>query len=211
MYAEALDRARASLGDRHRLTIATRNNLANVLRKDGALAAAEGHYREALTLAKRHLGPDNTLTRVITNSLAYVLELQGDLAGAEPLYLSSLEAARQTLSRNHRHTLTAAHNLSDLLRQLGRLDEARALSDDTVARALSALGADHWMVAVFRLNRARILAAAGDGQAALDEAEPVTEGLRTRLGPEHPRTRSAEDLLDALRREAISPETTGPG
>jgi len=90
MYERGLTVAR-EIGDQS-LTAVLLNNIANVLRQQGSLAAALKTYEESLAIS-REIG-DRSSVALTLNNMAIGLRVQGDLAGAKKRYLEALEIRR---------------------------------------------------------------------------------------------------------------------
>jgi tetratricopeptide (TPR) repeat protein len=122
---EALDAARASLGNDNRVTLALTQDLGSVLHKEGHDVDAEPLLRTALARHRATLGDPDPETRGSLNALAEFLMDTGRFEEAEPicaeLYKST--AAAQMNPRN------AAMNMARwgiCLTKLGRYNQADA-------------------------------------------------------------------------------------
>ena len=148
-------------GPEHPDTLASLNNLANLLSDRGDLAGAEPLYRRALEARERTLGPEHPDRLASLNNLAALLNDRGDLAGAEPLYRRALEARERTLGPEHPDTLVSLNNLGLLRENQGRLEEAEALYARAVAGAQKLLLPEHPLRQMYERNLARVRAARG--------------------------------------------------
>ncbi|MCU7724972.1 FxSxx-COOH system tetratricopeptide repeat protein [Actinoplanes sp. KI2] len=83
-------------------------------------------------------------------------------------------------------TLAACVSLGNALRDLGEFETAVHYSSLAVKGYAAAMGADNPLVHVARTNRAAVLLARGDVQAAQEELDFVYPTLTDRLGAEHP-------------------------
>ena len=73
------------LGPEHFATLASMNNLAEVLRARGKLDEAEPLFRQVVEAGHRVLGPEHPTTLTVMSNLAMVLQARGKLNEAEPL------------------------------------------------------------------------------------------------------------------------------
>ena len=96
------------------------NNLGELLRGKGDLAAAEPLLRKALKVRRATLGERHPDTLISINNLGVLLQAKGDLAAAEPqaLLREALEGQRETLGDFHPHTLTSRNRLGALLQKM---------------------------------------------------------------------------------------------
>ena len=80
-----LVRVEKALGPAHPDTLATVNNLANLLSDQGKLDEAEPLYRRALAGKEEALGPAHPSTLNSVGNLAILLNKKGDAAAAQEL------------------------------------------------------------------------------------------------------------------------------
>ena len=74
------------LGKEHLSTLASMNNLAEILRSQDNYKEAEQIYRQALALREKVLGKEHPSTLTSINNLASVLRSQGNYKEAEQIY-----------------------------------------------------------------------------------------------------------------------------
>jgi tetratricopeptide (TPR) repeat protein len=98
LYREALRGRQETLGETHRDTLASLNNLAVLLKSQGKLSEAEPLFREALLGQMATLGETHPDTLASLNNLANLLSDQGKLSEPEPLYREALRG-RQAAGR----------------------------------------------------------------------------------------------------------------
>ncbi len=125
MYERGLAVAR-EIGDQS-LTAVLLNNIANVLRQQGSLAAALKTYEESLAIS-REIG-DRSSVALILNNMAIGLRVQGDLAGAKKNYLEAL-AIRRDIGEKAGMAATL-NNLANLMSDEGDLAGAMKLYEET--------------------------------------------------------------------------------
>ena len=125
MYERGLAVAR-EIGDQS-TTAGLLNNIANVLRQQGSLAAALKTYQESLAIS-REIG-DRSAVALILNNMAIGLRVQGDLAGAKKNYLEAL-AIRREIGEKAGMAATL-NNLANLMSDEGDLSGAMKLYEET--------------------------------------------------------------------------------
>jgi len=101
---EALQARRETLGDRHRDTLTSINNLASLLQDNGDLAAAEPLYREALQARRETLGDRHPDTLISINNFAVFLYTQGEEDEAKRLCREAVDASKEVLGAEHPDT-----------------------------------------------------------------------------------------------------------
>ena len=99
------------LGAEHPDTLATENNLATFLSRQGKHAEAEEMLREVLAVEKRVLGTEHPDTLATANNLATSLFDQGKHAEAEEMLREVLAVQKRVLGADHPDTLAASEML----------------------------------------------------------------------------------------------------
>jgi tetratricopeptide (TPR) repeat protein len=207
-YCEyALTIREKQLGPEHPDTATSLNDLAELLRVQGALAEARPLHKRALAIREKQLGPEHPLTATSLNNLAILLRAQGALAEARPLLERALAICEKQLGPEHPLTAQSLNNLAMLLRAQGALAEARPLHERALAIREKQLGPEHPDTAQSLNNLAVLLRA----QGALAEARPLYERAfaiwEKQLGPEHPHTaQSLNNLAGLLRAQGALAE-----
>ncbi|WHT22442.1 tetratricopeptide repeat protein [Crossiella sp. CA-258035] len=131
------------LGPEHPDTLASRNNLANILAQQGKLAEAEHTYTRLLADLPRVLGADHPDTLASRNNLANVLAQQGKSAEAEAAYTELLADQVRVLGADHPDTVDSRNNLAAVLTRQGKLVQARATYQEVLHAQLRVRGEDH--------------------------------------------------------------------
>ena len=190
------------LGPEHPDTLASMNNLANVLDDEGHYAEAETLYRETLDIRRRVLGPEHPDTIWSTNNLAVVLEDEAHHAEAEKLYQETLDIERRVLGPENPHTLGTMNNLAVVLENEGHYVEAEKLDRETLDIRRRVLGPDHPETLASMNNLGDVLFHEGH-YAEAEKLYRETLDIRRRvLGPEHLDTlRSVNNLASVLTEE----------
>lgn len=89
-FTQTLDnRRRALLGPDHPATVAARNDLGILLRKNGRYAEAESIFRGVFAAHKRRHGREHPRTAVVMSNWAQTLAAQGRYEAADSLYRQS--------------------------------------------------------------------------------------------------------------------------
>lgn len=143
VFRRVAEHRAALLGPGHPDTLATRNNLANVLAQQGRLAEAEDIYTDLLADLPRVLGKDHPDTLASRNNLANVLAQQGKLPAAEAAYTDLLADQLRVLGADHPDTLDSRINLATVLTQQGKLAQAQRAYQEVLTDQLRVLGEDH--------------------------------------------------------------------
>lgn len=204
MYRRSLELYTSVFGPTHSDTLASMNNLANVLDDLGKYDEAEEVHRETLELKKSILGPDHPDTLTSKNNLAQVLESLGRYEEAEDRYRETLELKKWVLGPEHPDTLISMHNLAGVLRRLGRYDEAEKLHRETLELRKSILGSEHPDTLISINNLALVLKDLGRYEEAEKMHRQELEVSKSVRGPDHPDTLVSMDnlaqVLDDLER-----------
>ena len=166
VYEEVVAARTKVLGVDHPDTLASMNNLAAVLQKQGELAAARQLHERVLTTARRVLGGDHPSTLASLNNLAAVLQDQGDLVAARSLYEQVLDARRRVLGGDHPSVLASMNNLATVLQDQGDLVAARSLYEQVLDARRRVLGGDHPDTLTSTNNLVAVLHRQGDTETA---------------------------------------------
>jgi eukaryotic-like serine/threonine-protein kinase len=140
--------------------------LANVLLRQGALAAADSAASAALDIRRRVLPPGNFLVAGSIAQRGQILHREGRLAEAEPLLRQALALRIAALGEDHFIVAASRNDLALLLQDRGRAEEAIALLRLAWDGYRRRFGPDYVNAALVELNLARALL----GQGARVEA-----------------------------------------
>jgi tetratricopeptide (TPR) repeat protein len=205
LYRRALDIRMRVLGPEHLDTLATRNNLACVLRIRGETAAAEAEFREVLAARERILGTEHPDSLVTRRNVARMLRERGDLAGAEAEFREVLAARGRLLGTDHLNTLKVRHQLACVLRDRGDLAGAETELRELIVTQRRLRGSEHPATLAARHELACVRWDQGDlGGAEAEFRELVAIGTHA-LGPEHGLTLVARYELGRVLRERGQP------
>lgn len=195
----ALSLTAESLGEEHRDTLVTLEELGALLHHKGTLEEAESLLREAIEKQRRVLGENSADTLSSMNDLASVLQDQGKYDESKELYQHALEIGNNTLGSDHDLVLLISNNLASLFLEIGILHEAERLHRQVLDIRTRVNGENHPETITSVNNLGLVLRA----QRRLDEAEPLfvraLEGARRIWGEDHAHTVSAMNNLGILK------------
>ena len=199
LLTDAITVAEASPRDQRFLLMGLENNLGALLQDLDRDLEAVPHLERAAELAGVVLGDDHPNTLTIRQNLAGLEAELGDPERAATLLAELVEQRTALLGPAAPDVLETRHGYWNALWQAERFDEAAEgfaeLLDDVVA----ALGDGHPLAAQTRVSLARTLFDLGLPAEALPIAEQAAEGMATRFGETHSRTRSARHLVRSIR------------
>lgn len=205
MYAEAmplqqsaLATRRRVLGDDHKETLTSLNNLAILLQWSGKLSDAEPLFRECLERKRRVLGDDAKETVIAIANMGSQMLYMGRAAEAEPFYVEALERSRGLKDEPNQVMINMLGAIGTLKNEQGKYAEAEKYGREALELNRRAHGNEHQDTLVGMGNLATALKA----QGKLAEAEPLmretVEGRRKLLGADHPHTLVAMSELEVL-------------
>ncbi|KAF2128313.1 kinesin light chain 1 [Dothidotthia symphoricarpi CBS 119687] len=185
---KALSLRKEVLGPEHPATLASMNNLAEVLGRQGKYEEAKAINQQTLVQTEKLLGPKHPKTLISINNLALLLRKQGKYEEAEALYQETLAQREKVLGPEHPSTLTSMSNLATVLYSQGKYKEAETIYQQTLAQLETVLGFEHSLTLTSMSN----LALALTRQGKYKEAETINRQTLAQsekvLGPEHPDT-----------------------
>ena len=190
------------LGKEHPDTLASMNDLAEVLSSQGNYEEAGQIHRQALALREKVLDKEHPLTLTSMNNLAGVLSSQGNYEEAEQIHRQALALMEKVLGKEHPDTLTSMNNLVLVLSSQGNYEEAKQIHQQALALKERVLGKEHPLTLTSMNNLAEVLRSQGN----YEEAERILRqalALREKvLGKEHPDTlTSMNNLAGVLSRQ----------
>ncbi|KAL2816923.1 hypothetical protein BJX63DRAFT_386694 [Aspergillus granulosus] len=169
LHYTALELRRATLGERHPLTLSSMSDAAATMRSEGKYRHAEELHRETLELRNQVLGEKHPDTLTSMNHLAIVLDDQGKYQESEQIHRQTVELMQQVLGREHPETLTSMNCLASVLYSQGRYKEAEKGYRETLRLRDKVLGKEH----PDRLRTMNNLGLVLDDQAEYEEAEEI--------------------------------------
>ncbi|MGQ0629267.1 MAG: tetratricopeptide repeat protein, partial [Phycisphaerales bacterium] len=188
LQENALATRRRVLGEEHKDTITSINNMGVLLQAQGKLAEAETCLREALERSRRLLGESHPNTLDSVNNMGALLQSQGKYAEAEPYSREALARNRRVFGEEHPKTLSSIGNLGSLLQGDGRLAEAEPYLREALEKRRRVLGEEHPSTLSSINNMGFLLNAQGKFVDAEPYYREALEKFRRGLGEEHPKT-----------------------
>jgi len=198
LQRQALAIHRRVLGEAHRTTLGSVNNLGLVLLDLGELAEAERCLRDGLDQSRRVLGELDQQTMHLISNLGLVVREAGQLDEAEPLYRESLQKAEQVFGKEHEETVMSLGNLAMLLLNQGKPNDAEPFCREALSRSRRVLGEEHRYTLACLNNLAGALQAQGKLEDAEQHLREALAKSRAVLGDEHPETIACTANLGAL-------------
>ena len=195
IYRETIATRERVLGPDHPQTHAARVSLAAVMALDGRAAEAAALARAAHESMKRQLGPDAELTRNVASLRAYTVSETGAWAEATGIYRDLIAQAERNPGGPTVTDLPDYNNLGNALKKLGRHEEASAVFASLVKLAEPLVGTEHLHYGLFELNYGDALIQTGRRAQARPLIEHSLTVLSKELGPDHPRSQRARELL----------------
>ncbi len=188
LQKHALATRRRVLGEEHKDTMTSINNLGELLYMQEKPNEAEPYIREALEKRRRVLGEEHKDTLMSINNMGAVLCTQGKLDESEPYIREALEARRRVLGEENKDTIESINNMAMLLELQGKLNEAERYHREALEKSRRVWG-EETPETLFEIDQLGLLLWA---QGKLSEAEPycreALEKNRRMLGEEHPHT-----------------------
>ncbi|MFF7457077.1 tetratricopeptide repeat protein [Kitasatospora sp. NPDC008115] len=179
--------------------IATRFNLAMVLRDLGELEAARAEFEAVHTIECERYGDTHAEALMTRHERALVLFQLGELDAARAEFEAIVAARRECVDGTG--ILAARFHLAQILYQQSDLEAARREFEAVLAVEREQLGDTHPETLTTRHHRAMVLRDLGESEDAQDEFEAVLVAWRERFDETHPRAvvdraRIAELLYD---------------
>ena len=182
------ERALASLGPRHALTMRVRNNVGINLARTGDLPGGRAVFEELHPLRREVLGDEHEDTLAAMSNLAIMRAMSRDTEAAADLQRQLVEIQTRRLGKEHPTTLSQRGNLANMLQDLEQMDAAEAMMREVLEARVRVLGTDSGDAMRTRLNLASLLARRGQVDEGLALERVVIEGRTRVLGPRHPDT-----------------------
>ena len=184
----AVVKNRRILGDDHRETLISIDNLAITVQKLGRYEEAEALFIEAHEGMRRVLGDDHRNTLMTIGNLGQVISESGRLAEAEPYHRESLDGLRRIQGPEGAEAMTALSNLGVLLHSMGRYPEAESMLREVLQTKRRVLGNDHPETLISMNSLAVALASLEEYDEAGSLYAESLEGYRRVLGDDHKET-----------------------
>ncbi len=194
----ALQIRRDMLGEEHRDTLTSANEMGLLLAAQGNYSESERLLRQVMMIRRRILGDRHDDSLTSSNNLGGLYWLQGKYAEAESYWRDVLEVRRQTLGNDHPDTLESIDNMGALLQALGKYSEAESYSREAVSGRRRILGNTHTQTLISILNMGSLVQAQGRYEEAESLFREALDGFRRTLGEDHPTTLAATSILGGL-------------
>ena len=131
-YLAALEGRRRVLGEEHKYTLASLNNMGNLLADMEDNQWSLSYFQQALRVQEKVQGkthPDTPST-IMNMAVTYKAGLK-DFTKAEEMYRLALDGKESSLGKGHEDTKRCARNLAILLEEIGtRKEDLRKVLDD---------------------------------------------------------------------------------
>lgn len=133
------------------LTLANINNVGELLKDKGQLAASEELYRKGLTGREEVFGMDHPATLEAAHSLAVVLEARRFFDQTEEMYLRAFEGKDRTLGKKNPSTCMTSVTIADFYKKLNRPKAAAVMYEYAANGMALTLSEEHETVLQLRL------------------------------------------------------------
>jgi CHAT domain-containing protein/tetratricopeptide (TPR) repeat protein len=143
LLRQALEVARAALGESHPDFAVSLDSLAGLYRDMGEHAAALPLLRQALEVRRAALGEHHPAFAASLNNLAGLYRYLREYTVALPLYRQALEVFRVALGEAHPHFAAGLHNVAKLYQAMGEHAAALPLLRQALEVTRAALGESH--------------------------------------------------------------------
>ncbi len=167
VYLVALERRRATSGDRHWRIAQIGEAFAELaeLRRD--MEKAERLRLEAIETLNESGHASGVIIAYHLNNLGMLYLRMGRFADAEAKFAEAIEKATPHVADGNPHVLAFLHNLADIVLRQGRAAEALSIIDRAIEGRVRLYGDSHPGVLGTRAIRARALAALGRSDEAI--------------------------------------------
>ncbi len=176
------------LGEEHRDTLHSVNDMGHLFEKQGKFVEAEPFLRRAYEGRTRVLGATHIDTLKSLSNLGGNLRYQGRTGEAEPLLRSCLASMQRELGTEHRDTLITTNVMGYLLIDLGKPAEAQPYWQTAYETGRRVFGADDVDTLVWTNNLGGLFGSLGRDKDAERYYREAYEGMRRVKGEEHPST-----------------------
>lgn len=171
-------------------------NLANTLKLEDSLAAADSLQGVAVSHARAAYGDQHAVVGATLTGLADIRRRRGDLDAAEADLREAVRILAGALPADHLQQAPALSLLGLLLCERGRAEEGTPHLRRALDIRVAQLPAGHWFIHNLESAMAVCLRGLGRDAEAAAMARAGYEGLARALGVDHPRTREAAARLE---------------
>ena len=194
----ALEALRSSVGPDHQRSVLAQSNLAQMQRRSGELESAEVVFRDLLARQTRLQGREHPVTAWAMEDLASVLGDAGKLEEAERWYRETLGVQEAILDPDHPDLASTLLGLGLVLTNRGSYEEAEATYERALNINVLRFGEFHRDVGAVLADLARLYEQTGRPEQALEYFQRALGIWDETLGPDHPRTVTLRQELEAL-------------
>jgi len=173
------------------------NNLGAVALERGDLGDAQYLFMRALTSDMTRLGPDHLLVGDSFGNLGVVAFRGEDFAMARAWFERALAVRRAQFGEDHPQVLSMTSNLAAAYSMSGEPEAGIAMLRREIA-GWDAHGGDNANAHRARYNLALALAQVGRFAEAVEPGTAAATALGRQLGPDHPQTVDAYELIDEI-------------
>jgi pimeloyl-ACP methyl ester carboxylesterase len=197
-----------SLGAKHHDTLASGHKLAKAILEQGRWAEAEALLHSIVESEQTVRGPEHPDTMVVRHSLARAILAQDRAAEAEVMIRDILQVRNRIWPPATQETLFVRQTLARCLVQQERGNEAEQVVRDAIQDAAAhpatavALGLRYVLALALLLQEGRT-------EEVIPELTALVPDMSRALGPTHPDTTRARDLLDRTRKDIPMPLPPG--
>jgi tetratricopeptide (TPR) repeat protein len=171
--------------------------MARVYMACGGYKKAQPLLERAMNLAQATNAPDDEMCACLIDS-AYLYKEQGNLGRAETMCRLGLQLQEKVYRPNHPYVAYTLRILSEIYREQGRYEEAKSALERAMTIMRAVRPDDDQEIAPFKVDKARLLQAAGDLQNAESYYREALEVILRSFGREHLYTAKVQSSLAAL-------------
>jgi serine/threonine protein kinase/Tfp pilus assembly protein PilF len=186
------------LGDSHRDTLRTMNEVGGALQNLGRHREAEWWYQRVFAARRDVLGMAHIDTLGVLSNLAVTMKDQQRWTESESLFRDGLRLADEMGGSDSILVNRMLNNMGLMLKGRGRPAEAEPMFRKAVAFAEEELGANHPTTGGMMHNHSMILKDLGRLDEAVSVERQANQCLKESLGPGHPTTLTSTNTLGQL-------------
>lgn len=168
--------------------LATENNIAGALLKQGKYDIALKAFQEVFNTKKTIVGPDHPETLAIKNNIALALFKQGKYNEALKYYQEILGISKIMLEESHPDTLSTKHSIAGILLSQSKYDEALRMFQEICNIQEATLGENHSQTLNTKNSIASALVNQGKYNEALQMFQEIHDIQEATLKKNHPDT-----------------------
>jgi tetratricopeptide (TPR) repeat protein len=195
-FEQALNSRLATLGERHRDTVASLNDVGFMLKDLGLVSAAQPYFERALKIHRSEGEREALVTSL--NDLGFVLKDQGKFAEARRSFQQALKTGQAALGKAHSSALVSLNNLGLAYKDEGKLKEAQRCFEESLSLAMDARGREHPDTVASLHNLAWVLVDRGLRAQARPYLDRALTIQRKAFGDEDSRTAESFNALGEL-------------